>query len=95
MHHKFLLFARLDFAPLTGHEGEEDPLVQPRWDPRIVWTGSCNLTRLTLRSRENGLVIRDPVIASAYLREWTELMCLSEPLDWDSEWLAPQWHEGT
>ena len=95
MHHKFLLFARLDFAPLTGHEGEEDPPVQPLWDPRIVWTGSCNLTRLTLRSRENGLVIRDPVIASAYLREWTELMCLSEPLDWDSEWLAPQWHEGT
>ena len=95
MHHKFLVFARLSFVPKPGHEGEADPPVQPVWEPRIVWTGSYNPTRRSRRSRENSVIIRDPVIAAAYLREWMELMCLSEPLDWDSEWVAPQWHEGT
>ena len=95
MHHKYLVFAKLTFPLAPGHEGKEDPLAEPLWTPRIVWTGSCNLTRLAQRSRENAVILRDPVIATAYLHEWTGLMALSEPLDWDSEWVAPQWHEGT
>jgi hypothetical protein len=95
MHHKFLLFAKLSFLPEPGHEGEHDPLLIPHWDPRIVWTGSANLTRLTHRSRENSLIIRDPKIAAAYLDEWVDLMTLSEPLDWDSDGVDPEWRLGS
>ena len=55
----------------------------------MVWTGSCNLSRQSHRYRENTVIIRDPAIASAYMREWADLMSLSEPLDWGtrSGWL--------
>ena len=95
MHNKFILFAKLSFSPAPGHEGEDDPLLAPTWDPRIVWTGSCNLTRLTPRSRENALIIRDAIIGEGYLREWVEIMAMSEPLDWDSQWVDPEWRLGS
>ncbi len=91
MHHKFLVFAKLTFLTEPGHEGEEDPPLVPHWDPRIVWTGSANLTRLTPRSRENCLIIRDSKVASAYFREWVDLAAISEQLDWESEWVEPEW----
>ena len=90
MHNKFLVFARLRDFPDVRDDGDEEP--EPLWEPRMVWTGSCNLSRQSHRSRENTIIIRDPVIASAYMREWADLMSLSEPLDWDTEWVAPQWH---
>jgi hypothetical protein len=90
MHNKFLVFARLRFVP--EHDEEKD---EPLWDPQIVWTGSYNLSRMAHRSRENTVVIRNPTVASAYLHEWVDLMSLSEPLDWGSDWVDPQWHEGS
>ena len=93
MHNKFLVFIRLRDYPDSQDGGEEQP--EPLWEPRMVWTGSCNLSRHSHRYRENAVIIRDPVIASAYMREWVDLMSLSEPLDWDSQWVAPQWHEGS
>ena len=44
MHNKFLVFAALSLEP--GHEGDEIPWGTIRWDPRFVWTGSCNLSAL-------------------------------------------------
>ena len=93
MHHKYLVFARLSWLPDPGHESEEDPQGKAVWEPQTVWTGSYNLTRLAPRSRENAVIIRDPKVASAFFREWTALMCLSEALDWQSEDLAPEWHD--
>lgn len=95
MHHKFLVFAKLDFLPEPGHAGEEDPPLVPRWDPKIVWSGSANLTRLTPRSRENCLILRDPRIASGYFQEWVDLASISEQLDWESEWVEPEWKLGS
>ena len=95
MHHKFLIFAKLHLLPDSGDEGEDDPPTVPVWEPRIVWTGSANLTRLLGRSRENVLIIRNMVVGMAYLQEWISLMCCSEPLDWDSPWVDPEWREGT
>ena len=34
MHHKFIILAKLRFVPVPGHEEEEDPPVEPAWDPR-------------------------------------------------------------
>ena len=91
MHNKFLVFVKPRDFPGNQDGGDEQP--EPLWEPRMVWTGSCNLSRQSHRSRENTVIIRDPVIASAYMHEWADLMSLSEPLDWDTEWVAPQWHE--
>ena len=93
MHHKYLVFARLSWLPEPGHEGEDDPPGKALWEPTTVWSGSYNLSRLASRSRENGLIIRDPVIAGAFFQEWVALMCLSEALDWQSNDISPEWHE--
>lgn len=61
----------------------------------MVWTGSYNFTQNAERSWENAVIIRDPVIADAYLREWAQLYSLSEPLDWKSPYVAPEWRIGT
>ena len=95
MHHKYIVFADFSLEPEPDHEGDEVLRGTIRWDPRFVWTGSCNLSNMAGRSRENAVIIREPRIARAYLNEWADLMSVSEPLDWDSEWVDPQWHEGT
>ncbi len=95
MHNKFLLFVRGVVPPMAGCEVEEDPDLDAHWRVEAVWTGSYNLSRLAPRSRENSIIIRDPVIGDAYLREWAEIMALSEPLGSDSEWVDPEWRLGT
>ena len=60
-----------------------------------VWTGSYNISQTATKSLENAVVIRDQVIAEAYFNEWSQIMALSEPLDWESEWVAPEWRIGT
>ncbi len=93
MHNKFLVFARGLEQPVTGCE-EDRPALDHHWRVEMVWTGSYNLNILSPRSRENAVIIRDPVIGDAFLREWAEIIALSEPLDWDSEWVDPQWRPG-
>ena len=41
------------------------------------------------------MIIRDPKIADGYFREWLDLMSLSEPPDWGSEDVHPQWRQDT
>lgn len=48
--------------------------------PVAVWTGSFNLTTGAESNLENGLVITDPVIAAAFLAEFSRVWALSEPL---------------
>ena len=95
MHNKFLVFSRFSLVPIpapnSGNAHGITEHVEVLWEPQMVWTGSANLSKMSRLSRENSLIIKDPIIAWAYLQEWAQLMSLSEPLDWASEWVDPQW----
>ena len=68
------------------------------WDsvvPYKVWTGSFNFTNNAERSFENAVVLEEPSIVQAYFKEFQQIAALSEPLDWESEWVEPEWRIGT
>ncbi len=85
MHNKFLIFGNM-----TSHEDEG-----ASFEFDTVWTGSYNLTFNAANSLENALVIRNPLIAKAYYDEFCQIFALSEELDWQSEWCAPELRIGT
>lgn len=89
MHHKFLVFGR--FARAGGKVSGYDSI----FVPEAVWTGSMNMSRNANRSFENALFVEDTRLAHIYYQEWSQIMALSEPLDWEYEWVAPQWRIGT
>jgi hypothetical protein len=60
-----------------------------------VWTGSFNLSENGTRSLENAVVLRSPEVAAAYLSEWRTIVGISEPLDWESAYVDPEWRIGT
>lgn len=53
----------------------------------MTWNATASL--------ENAVVITAPQIVNAYLDEWRQILAISEPLDWESQWCAPQWRIGT
>jgi hypothetical protein len=89
MHHKFLVACR---AVSKTDEHNQSFLIPV---PFAVWTGSANLTANSIRSLENAIVIESKKIGQAYYAEWAQIAAISEPLDWDSEWVAPEWRIGT
>ena len=74
MHNKFLTFLK--------KEGD-------LYFPRAVWTGSLNLTQLSLHSLENAVLIQDENIANAYAEEMQLLYLNSDQLNWNSSWINP------
>jgi hypothetical protein len=89
MHHKFVVF-----CDVLEREVECDWYHRmPK--PKAVWTGSFNPTSNGTRSRENAVVIESEHVALAYFREWYQMFALSEPLEWESEWCAPDYRIGT
>jgi hypothetical protein len=88
MHNKFLVFCRVCPVEVEGYTAEQ---VQPY----AVWTGSFNLTKNAGMSLENAVLITDPAIVNAYYCEWGQIMALSESLDWESDWSAPEWRIGS
>jgi hypothetical protein len=66
-----------------------------RIKPYAVWTGSFNFTRNSENSFENAVYIEDSGIAFSYMQEWAQIAAISEPLDWTSEWVQPEWRIGT
>jgi phosphatidylserine/phosphatidylglycerophosphate/cardiolipin synthase-like enzyme len=88
MHNKFLLFCNVS-------ESTSDLDYRFEVKPDTVWTGSFNLTRNAAMSLENALAITDPTVVQTYFREWEQVLALSEPLDWSSDWCEPQWRVGT
>jgi hypothetical protein len=80
MHHKFVVFCRW----VRVHRDLEEILT-----PLSVWTGSFNFTANGSMSRENAVLITDRKIAWAYFNEWAQLNAISEPLNWESPWAAP------
>ncbi len=88
MHHKFLVFGRFV-------EEDRDPDGEVFVEPYAVWTGSFNFTHNATRSFENAVYIADEKIAQAYFYEFQQVAALSEPLDWSSEYVEPEWRIGT
>lgn len=73
MHNKFLIFA--DFDTDSG-----------KINAKKVWSGSANLTEMSMHSLENAILIEDKIIAMQYLKEYEYIYYLSESLSWDSTW---------
>ncbi len=94
MHHKFLVRLRQTAVPgdVVGGLEMADSITL---EAESVWTGSFNFTRNASFSFENAVVIHDPVIAHSYFEEFSRVASLSEPLDWTSRWVEPEWRLGT
>lgn len=91
MHHKFVTFCSFDMAPPSFlNEATAVTLI-----PRKVWTGSFNFTQNGVQSLENAVVVNDTHIAEAYFHEWEQVFALSEPLDWRTPWVAPEYRIGS
>jgi hypothetical protein len=52
------------------------------------------MSETAARSLENAVVIRDRTVAEAYYCEWVQIEALSELLDWEVDWSAPEWEYG-
>ena len=90
MHHKFLVFGEWS-EPGSGAEESE----YSQFIPQAVWTGSFNFTKNAERSLENAMVIQGEQVAELYHREFQHIFLLSEPLDWEHDWVAPEYYIGT
>ncbi|NCB47419.1 hypothetical protein EOM81_10435 [bacterium] len=80
MHNKFIVFCKFG---------------RNKIEPQSVWTGSFNFTNNAGSSFENAVLIKNKKIAMAYLKEFGQIAALSEPLDWESKWMAPEWRIGS
>lgn len=90
MHNKFMVFCKIDIAEEDRYSQDPYPIMTYR-----VWTGSFNLTDTATRSFENAVLISSEVIARAYFDEWAQILAISEPLDWSSDWVEPEWRIGS
>ncbi len=88
MHNKFLVFC--EYSDGKANEGYEVNI-----EPKEVWTGSFNLTKNATMSLENALLISDSKIAKAFYDEFCQIFALSESLDWENQWCAPEFRIGT
>jgi hypothetical protein len=91
MHHKFAVRCAVDVVhpEVVGLER------QVSFRPTAVWTGSFNPTANGAKSRENAVCIESEQVASFYLDEWSKVFAMSEPLNWTSEWMEPEYRIGT
>jgi len=103
-HHKFVVFCRWEtitiecghaLAGAFGMQYCQNPCTDRELRPYRVWTGSFNFTANAVRSFENAVVMDDPAIVDAYFNEYSQIVGISEPLDWRTTWSEPQWRIGT
>lgn len=93
-HHKFLVFC--DVGKTITEYGDTE---EYSYTPKAVWTGSYNITYNATRSFENVVYLEDltgvnPVI-QAFLHEHHQILAISEPLNWTSDWCEPEYRIGT
>lgn len=91
MHHKFIVFCQLKTKETDLENCDIDDIIEPY----MVWTGSFNFTKNAASSLENAIVSRDPNIVNAFYQEWGQIAALSEPLNWEHQWVEPEWRIGT
>jgi hypothetical protein len=90
MHNKFAVFCRVEECWNEEFRGHSLSI-----KPYAFWTGSFNWTLNAGRSFENAVLIYDEVIAAAAAEEWGNIFSLSEPLDWSSPYVTPQYRIGS
>lgn len=101
MHNKFIVFCDTKEHDNEYVEYVDDKGVAFYMHPypsiiaKSVWTGSFNFTQNATYSLENAVIIRNQRIVEAYYNEWQQIEAISERLDWESEWCAPEWRIGT
>ncbi len=78
---KFVVFCRSD------KPGQQYTSITPY----AVWTGSFNFTDAGCNSWENAVVIKSPRIAQAYFSYYAQILAFSEPCDWTSPDMSPEW----
>ncbi len=87
-HHKFLVFCNVT---------EMDDTIN--YEPVALWTGSFNMTKNATFSFENVTYFTDKSgtneIINSFLNEHHQIFALSEPLNWESIWTAPEFRIGT
>lgn len=88
MHNKFLVFS--DYREGKAYKGYEFSI-----QPMEVRTGSFNLSKDGIMSVESAVVISDQTITKAYYNDFCQIFALSELLDWDCQWYAPEFRVGT
>jgi hypothetical protein len=88
MHHKFLVFCKRR-ATQQKPVDEQHTVDWPA--PYAVWTGSFNFTVNGSYSLENAVFIQNRAVADSYYQEWQNVAWLSEPLDWQSQWVNQEW----
>lgn len=105
-HHKFLVFCELENTVETSSGYVKGQYVENAYSyetqdykPISVWTGSYNITDNATRSFENVIYLEDnsgtnPIL-EAYLKEHHQILSISEPLDWTSQWCEPEYRIGT
>jgi hypothetical protein len=87
MHHKFLVIVeiRKEMQPVKYGQPKETEVLRPK----MVWTGSYNMSANASDSLENAVIMKDPKILQAYCQEWANLYFNSERLDWQDEYFYP------
>lgn len=87
MHDKFVVFGSYS---ITDDSGSVSFLAE------TVWMGSYNFSMSATQSFESVIILRNAELANtAFLKEFRLLLSLSEPLNWQSEWVCPQFRIGT
>lgn len=85
MHNKFLIGGFVE-------ESSDEPHIL---NPDAVWTGSYNISYNAQLSLENAVIIEDPRIAECYLEEWSQILAVSEKLNWVADWVEPEFRIGS
>lgn len=90
MHNKFLVFCRVS---------KTDTRENYSYKAVSVWTGSFNLTQNATYSLENAISLNDESgnneIINGYLKEHHQIFCISEKLNWEKDWIVPEFRIGT
>jgi hypothetical protein len=99
MHHKFMVFCDMEAKETVrvDQPGDEPFEFQDGGQaiPCAVWTGSFNATENGTKSLENAVILRGFDYAHPFFSEWAALLGISEPLNWESPYVAPEYRIGT
>lgn len=105
MHHKFVAFLRAVTVQVPKErlvrngQGTFEKAMRleesTTFKPYAVWTGSFNFTDNATRSFENAVYIEDEAVAQAFANEHSQILALSEELDWTTAWAKPQYWIGS
>jgi len=61
----------------------------------LAWIGSFNVTHNSGRSLESVILMSDENIFNALGREFKQIWCSSEPLNWEDKWVSPNHRVGS